>query len=72
MTTPISRRVFGNELKYVQEVLATEFRSSSGSVMMNRFEEAFCKRFGTTLGPAYNTAHRDHLHLELSGRAFCR
>ena len=31
-----------------------------------------CKRFGTTLGPAYNTAHRDHLHLELSGRAFCR
>ena len=48
MTTPISRRVFGNELKYVQEVLATEFRSSSGSVMMTRFEEAFCKRFGTT------------------------
>lgn len=31
-----------------------------------------CKRFGTTLGPAYNAAHRDHLHLELSGRAFCR
>ncbi|MBC2669341.1 extensin family protein [Novosphingobium piscinae] len=31
-----------------------------------------CKRFGTTLGPAYNGAHRDHLHLELSGRAFCR
>ncbi|WP_298198006.1 extensin family protein [Novosphingobium sp.] len=31
-----------------------------------------CKRFGTTLGPAYNSAHRDHLHLELSGKAFCR
>lgn len=31
-----------------------------------------CKRFGTVLGPAYNAAHRDHLHLELSGRAFCR
>lgn len=31
-----------------------------------------CKRFGTVLGPAYNAAHRDHLHLELSGSAFCR
>ncbi len=31
-----------------------------------------CKRFGTVLGPAYNAAHKDHLHLEMSGRAFCR
>lgn len=31
-----------------------------------------CKRFGTVLGPAYNAAHHDHLHLELSGQAFCR
>jgi len=27
-----------------------------------------CKRFGTVLGPAYNAAHRDHLHLELVGQ----
>ena len=31
-----------------------------------------CKRFGTVLGPAYNVAHRDHLHVELSGNAYCR
>ena len=31
-----------------------------------------CKRFGTVLGPAYNAAHSDHLHLELSSSAFCR
>ncbi|MFM5924335.1 MAG: extensin family protein [Novosphingobium sp.] len=31
-----------------------------------------CKRFGTVLGPAYNAAHRDHLHLELSGQAYCK
>jgi hypothetical protein len=31
-----------------------------------------CKRFGTVLSPAYNSAHRDHLHLELSSRAFCK
>lgn len=31
-----------------------------------------CKRFGTVLGPSYNSAHRDHLHVELNGRSFCR
>ena len=31
-----------------------------------------CKRFGTVLSPAYNAAHRDHLHLEMSARAFCK
>lgn len=31
-----------------------------------------CKRFGTVLGPAYNAAHRDHLHFELGGRSYCR
>ncbi len=31
-----------------------------------------CKRFGTVLGPAYNAAHKDHLHLELSGRQTCK
>ncbi|MEO6092282.1 MAG: extensin family protein [Novosphingobium sp.] len=31
-----------------------------------------CKRFGTVLGPDYNGAHRDHLHLEFTGRSFCR
>lgn len=31
-----------------------------------------CKRFATVLGPDYNAAHRDHLHLEGQGPAFCR
>ena len=31
-----------------------------------------CKRFGTVLGPGYNPAHRNHLHLELSAKTFCR
>lgn len=34
--------------------------------------QSACKRFGTVLGPAYNAAHRDHFHLELSGKAYCR
>lgn len=31
-----------------------------------------CKRFGTTLGPQYNAAHKNHLHLEADGADFCR
>lgn len=31
-----------------------------------------CKRFGTVLGPAYNAAHADHLHVELGDGRFCR
>jgi hypothetical protein len=49
---------------------------SSGSARERQFltivHASACKRFGTVLGPAYNAAHRDHLHLELSGHAFCR
>ena len=44
---PSHRRVFGNELKYVQEVLATEFRSSQGSMFMRRLEQAFAEKYGT-------------------------
>ena len=31
-----------------------------------------CKRFGTVLGPDYNKAHADHLHLEQGAGTFCR
>lgn len=31
-----------------------------------------CKRFGTVLGPDYNSAHRNHLHLEKGDGSFCR
>lgn len=34
--------------------------------------QSACKRFGTVLGPAYNGAHHDHFHLEMSGSEFCR
>ena len=46
MNSNHKNRIFGNELKYVQEVLQNEFRSSSGSLMMRRLEEAFGNRFG--------------------------
>lgn len=31
-----------------------------------------CKRFGTVLGPAYNAAHHNHFHFDMSGNGFCR
>jgi hypothetical protein len=34
--------------------------------------QSACKRFGTVLGPDYNAAHRDHLHLEKGDGSFCR
>ena len=48
MTQDLTRRIGTNELSYVQEVLRTEFRSSSGSTFMRRLEEEFAKRFNST------------------------
>ncbi|WNO53946.1 extensin-like domain-containing protein [Stakelama saccharophila] len=31
-----------------------------------------CKRFSTTLGPEYNSAHRNHFHIDMGGGHFCR
>jgi hypothetical protein len=31
-----------------------------------------CKRFALVLGPSYNPAHRNHLHLEVGGGKACR
>ncbi len=39
-------RISAKERQYVEEVLATQFRSSQGSVMMKRVEETFAAKFG--------------------------
>jgi len=49
---------------------------SGGSADERRFlrtvRDSACKRFGMVLGPDYNAAHRDHLHLEEKSGTFCR
>jgi len=51
---------------------------SGGSAAEREFlravHDSACKRFDTVLGPDYNTAHHDHLHLEgvIGARGFCR
>lgn len=39
-----NKRIYGNELKYLEEVLKSEFRSSEGSTMMTRLEKAFAEK----------------------------
>lgn len=46
--------------------------SSAERQFLTLVHQSACKRFGTVLGPAYNAAHRNHLHVELSGSGFCR
>lgn len=64
----IKNRIFGNELKYVMEVLDTEFRSSKGSIMMQRLENAFAKRFGAKYAISFiNGTATLHAALEAYG-----
>ena len=46
--------------------------SSAEKEFLRIVHTSACKRFGTVLGPNYNAAHQDHLHLENSGKSFCR
>lgn len=64
-----SARISDRERMYVAQVLDSEFRSSSGAVMMKRLEWAFAERFGTSYaisfinGTATMHAALEALHL---------
>jgi hypothetical protein len=51
---------------------------SNGSAREREFlrviQRSACKRFATVLGPDYNAAHHDHLHVEgvINGTSYCR
>jgi perosamine synthetase len=68
MNKVFNKRLIGNESKYVQEVLDTEFCNSSGSTMMRRFEDAFSKRFNLKFGISFvNGTATMHAALEAMG-----
>ena len=46
--------------------------SEQERAFLRTIHRSACKRFGTVLGPDYNAAHRDHLHLEHGSGSFCR
>ncbi|HYE44374.1 MAG TPA: extensin family protein [Caulobacter sp.] len=41
-------------------------------VFLRQVREGGCRLFGATLGPDYNAAHADHLHLDMSPYRLCR
>ena len=68
MSSSVKQRIYGNELKYLKEVLDTDFRSSKGSAMMRRLEEAFAKRFGSKYAISFvNGTATMHAALEAYG-----
>ena len=48
--------------------------SSAEREFLRVIHTSACKRFGTVLGPEYNAAHADHLHLEgvIETESYCR
>ena len=53
--------------------VASDFRADSDEGrFVQTARNSACRVFGTVLGPDYNAAHRDHLHLEGSGYRLCR
>jgi len=68
MSSGVKQRIYGNELKYLKEVLDSDFRSSKGSAMMRRLEEAFAKRFGAKYAISFvNGTATMHASLEAYG-----
>jgi perosamine synthetase len=68
MSSGITKRIYGNELKYLKEVLASDFRSSKGSAMMRRFEELFASTFGAKYAISFvNGTATMHAALEARG-----
>lgn len=67
---PVEKRIYGNELAYVKEVLETEFRSSKGSLMTRRLEEAFAAKFESKYALSFvNGTATMHAALEARGIA---
>jgi len=48
--------------------------SSAERKFLRTVHDSACKRFDTVLGPEYNAAHQDHLHIEgvIDGKSYCR
>lgn len=82
----LSQHAFGNAVDISAFVLKDGRRVSvlsgwhGGSderEFLRRLHQSACKRFGTVLGPDYNSAHANHFHFDMAqsmkdGSAYCR
>ena len=68
MNNNSGKRIYGNETKYLTEVIKSDFRTSKGSEMMKRFESAFTSKFGVKFGISFvNGTATMHAALEAWG-----
>ncbi|MDA9148571.1 DegT/DnrJ/EryC1/StrS family aminotransferase [Alphaproteobacteria bacterium] len=68
MENNLTKRLYGNENRYVQEVLSQEFRTSSGATMMKRLEKEFAERFNSKYAISFiNGTATMHAALEAMG-----
>lgn len=49
-----------------------DWNGGAKGAFLREVHEGACEVFGTTLGPDYNGAHRDHFHLDMRGWKSCR
>ncbi|MEP7348583.1 MAG: extensin family protein [Sphingorhabdus sp.] len=82
----LSQHSFGNAVDVSAFILKDGRRVSvldgwrgtqSEQAFLRRLHQSACKRFGTVLGPNYNTAHANHFHFDMAqsmkdGSAYCR
>ena len=82
----LSQHAFGNAVDVAAFILKDGRRISvlkgwNGTkderAFLRRLHESACKRFGTVLGPDYNSAHANHFHFDMGktmkdGSAYCR
>ncbi len=82
----LSQHAFGNAVDVSAFILKDGRRisvlggwsgPSAESNFLKRLHASACKRFGTVLGPNYNTAHANHFHFDMAksmknGTAYCR
>jgi perosamine synthetase len=66
--TEITKRIYGNEEKYLKEVISYQFKTSKGATMMGRLEAAFAERFDSKYAIAFvNGTATMHAALEAYG-----
>jgi hypothetical protein len=53
---------------YVAATTGTDAAATARSLFLRQVHESACRRFGTTLGPESNQAHRNHFHIDLAER----
>jgi hypothetical protein len=82
----LSEHAFGNAVDVSAFVLRDGRRvsvlsgwhgKSDEREFLRRLHQSACKRFGTVLGPDYNSAHANHFHFDMAksmkdGSAYCR